>query len=520
MKILIIKFAAIGDVLRTTPILYSLKKRYPRAQIWWLTEEVSYGVLSGNKFINKLLLYNKSNIDKLKNEYFDVLINLDKDKRALEATMDIPADTKKGFGKGRRGKLIALDVDSSYAYRLGIDDELKFKKNKKTYQQISFEQIGSRFNGEGYVYKNGARHHKKRCLAPFLSVGIVTGSGKTFAGKKLPFSSYVKIIEGLLKYHGIQVVLLGGPEEKKTNKKLAKLFKGSIIDSGCDNTIDQFAGIINNCDVIITGDTLTMHLGIALNKYIVVFFGSTAANEIELYGKGVKMVPQIKCSPCYKKKCPINEKCMQLIQPQDIIKHVINASGKLFPGKAAEKILFLDRDGVINKERITKSGYITKPSEFMFQPGLKEAFKLLKENHFKVIIISNQAGVAKGLYTQKTLDKITQKMIRGISKLGGSIEAVYYCTHDTKADCPCRKPKPGLFYKAAKERNIDFKNTYYIGDTERDAVAGKEAGMKTIAVSYGKTKRSDIKKWKKQPDYIVKDLYTAVKKIVLKKVTK
>ena len=517
MKILIIKFAAIGDVLRTTPILQALRKKYPNAKIWWLTEDTSYAVLCNNTFIDKVLTYNQKNLSRLKKAHFNLLINLDKDKRAAYTAMQIPADVKKGFGQTKKGTLIVLDKDSNYAYRLGIDDELKFKKNKKTYQEISFEQIGLKYNGERYIFKlkkQDVDFAKQKLRENTIKIGIVTGAGKVFAGKRLPLVSYIKIIEELLHYNNIQTVLLGGPREKQTNRRISKLFKNSIIDSGCNNTIGQFAAIVNNCDIVITGDTLTMHFGIALNKYVIVFFGSTAANEIELYGKGAKLTPEIKCSPCYKKKCPIGEKCMRLIKPDNIIRHVEEAMKKIFKRDLLKKMVFIDRDGVINKNPVYRD-YIKKASEFRFLPRVHEAIKLLNGSGFTAVVVSNQAGIAKGLFTKKDLKRINDKMIKGINTSGGIISGTYYCIHHPDANCACRKPRTGLIKKAVGRSRMDKKKSFFIGDTERDITAGKNFRIKTIAVLSGYNKRPDIRKWKNKPDYIAKDLYAAVKNTVL-----
>ncbi|MFH0732427.1 MAG: HAD-IIIA family hydrolase [Candidatus Omnitrophota bacterium] len=525
MKILIIKFAAIGDVLRTTPILTALRRRYPRAKITWLCEDISYEVLRDNLLINRLVVFNQANLTRLEKSSWDLVISLDKDKRALQSAIRIPARVKKGFGQDANGRLIPFDKDSAYAYRLGIDDELKFRKNKKTYQEIIFEQAGLKYNGEKYAFNLDKkdisiateRLKTKGLLKKSVKVGIVTGSGKAFAAKRLPFDSYVKIIKGLLHYRDLQVSLLGGPREKAVNKKLIRLFGNSIIDTGCDNTIREFAAIINNCDIIITGDTLTMHLGIALGKYSIVFFGSTAANEIELYARGRKLLPKIKCSPCYKKRCPVNEKCMHLISPEGVVNSVLDAAKKILKKDLKGKIIFLDRDGVINKEGMTPSGYVTKLSLFILLPRVKEAVKLLKNNGYDIIIISNQGGVSKGLYSKATLDRITAKMLKEISARGGKIDEVYYCTHKKEDNCSCRKPEAGLFITALKTRNIDPERTYYIGDTERDVIAARKVGLKTITVLSGKSNMPYMKKhWKKMPNYIAKDLYDAVVKIVLK----
>lgn len=523
MKILIIKFAAIGDVLRTTPILCPLKKKYPKAKIYWLTEKISYGVLCDNPFIDKVILYNRANLAILQDMSFNILINLDKDKRAAGAANTIPAKIKKGFGQMGSGQLAPFDKDSDYAYRLGIDDELKFRRNKKTYQQISFEQIGFKFQGEKYIYdlkKKDMEFAKKklkkngdsplRGQPPFLKVGIVTGSGKAFAGKRLPFNSYVKIIQGLLHYDGIQVLLLGGPEERWINLKIINIFENAIVDTGCNNTIGEFAAIVNNCDIIITGDTLTMHLGIATGKHVMVYFGSTTPNEIELYGKGEKIIPKIKCSPCYKKDCLIKEKCLQLINPETIVESVVGVSRKVFKRHLMKKMVFIDRDGVINKNPVY-GDYIRKSSQFKFLPRVHSAVKKLSKNGYTLIVISNQAGVAKGLFTKKDLDMINKKMLKTINNSGSIISGIYYCIHHPDANCACRKPKTGLIKKAIGGTAIDKNNSFFIGDTERDISTGKRFKVKTVLVLSGYSKKSDIKKWKVKPDFVAKDLYDAVK---------
>ncbi len=175
------------------------------------------------------------------------------------------------------------------------------------------------------------------------------------------------------------------------------------------------------------------------------------------------------------------------------------------------KVIFLDRDGVINKDL---ERYTTSWDEFEFLPGAKEALAKLVQAGFRIVIISNQAGVAKGLYTKKTLDEITDNMLREIEHAGGKIDSIYYCLHQTSDNCSCRKPKPGLLLKAQKELNIDLAQAFFIGDSRRDVLAGKAAGCKTIIVLSGKSKIEDLDV---KPDYIARDLFSAVEKIILKK---
>ena len=174
------------------------------------------------------------------------------------------------------------------------------------------------------------------------------------------------------------------------------------------------------------------------------------------------------------------------------------------------KVIFLDRDGVINRypgDRL----YVTSLQKFKFLPHAKEAIALLCQDGYKVFIASNQAGVGKGTYSQKTLDQITVKMLNAIHQANGRIEKVYYCTHRKEAKCACRKPKPGLLKKASGDFKFNLKKAYFIGDTIRDVLTAKAAGCKSILVLSGREKISHQACWEAKPDFIFKDLLKAAK---------
>jgi D-glycero-D-manno-heptose 1,7-bisphosphate phosphatase len=174
------------------------------------------------------------------------------------------------------------------------------------------------------------------------------------------------------------------------------------------------------------------------------------------------------------------------------------------------KVIFLDRDGVINKypgDRL----YITSLKKFRFLPRAKRAIALLTRGGYKIFVVSNQAGVGKGTYAQKTLDLITARMLIDIKKADGKITKVYYCTHRKEAGCLCRKPKPGLLKMAAGEFKFSLKGAYFIGDTMRDVFTAQAAGCKSILVLTGKEKLANQKNWEARPDFVFKDLLGAAK---------
>jgi len=146
-----------------------------------------------------------------------------------------------------------------------------------------------------------------------------------------------------------------------------------------------------------------------------------------------------------------------------------------------KKIVFLDRDGVINK-KAPEADYIRKWEDFEFLPGAMEGMKLLSEKGYEIFIITNQPGIARGMMTEEDLEKIHTNLIAEAEKNGVSIKRIYACKHGWDEGCDCRKPKPGMLLRAANEHYFDVTKTIFIGDDERDEEAGRAAGCRTILV--------------------------------------
>ncbi|MDP8265783.1 MAG: HAD-IIIA family hydrolase [Candidatus Aceula meridiana] len=180
------------------------------------------------------------------------------------------------------------------------------------------------------------------------------------------------------------------------------------------------------------------------------------------------------------------------------------------------KIAFLDRDGVINAFP-GFGNYVTKVKDFHFLPGAIDSIVELTKEGYSIFVVSNQAGVGKGLYSKGKLETINVHMLRHITKAGGRIKKTFYCTHRSDAGCDCRKPRTGSVEKALKGMNktIDHaKYAYFVGDDKTDIEAGINAGCKTILVLSGKNRSKDIKSWDITPDYVVKSLKEATKIII------
>jgi len=140
--------------------------------------------------------------------------------------------------------------------------------------------------------------------------------------------------------------------------------------------------------------------------------------------------------------------------------------------------VFLDRDGVLNRH--IADGYVTRWDEFVMLPGVPTALRQLLNTGFRLVIVSNQAGVAKGFLSCDDLIHITSMSLRKLGKDGAEVDGAFFCLHQAVDDCPCRKPKPGLLRRAAHFFPTDFSRSFLIGDSRNDVLAGAAMACRTI----------------------------------------
>ncbi len=177
------------------------------------------------------------------------------------------------------------------------------------------------------------------------------------------------------------------------------------------------------------------------------------------------------------------------------------------------KIVFLDRDGVINRFP-GKGVYVTRQEDFQFLPRAVDAIRRLKEAGCEVYVVSNQGCVSRGLITEKKLAEMTGRMMEEIRRHGGDISRVLYCPHQKSDNCDCKKPKVKLFLEAIAGRNPDMSDVYFAGDSEEDIQAGKNLGCRTILVLSGRTTAEELGSFPLKADAVKKDLWEAVEWIL------
>lgn len=332
-KILIINLDAMGDVLMTTAQLPAIKRKYPYSTIYWLTLKNAVSILENNPYIDKIFPYDFESILVLGQLEFDVIMNVDKSVRSGALTMQLKAKEKLGFGINSNSQIIPLNKGAKYNYQLGLDDNLKFKINQRTRQDYLAETFNLDYQKDEYIF-NFTKDELKFIEEYKNKIGITnedevigfnTGCSQLFPNKKMTIEQHIILIEKFLSYNRFKIMLLGGPEDTERNKIISDEFPNIVINTPTTEGLRRGACYESIPQVIITGDSFGMHLAIALKKYVIAWFGLSCWTEIDLYDRGVKLFPEgLFCAPCWKKVCPYNLECIQMIDLERIVNETVN----------------------------------------------------------------------------------------------------------------------------------------------------------------------------------------------------
>lgn len=313
-RILIIKLGAAGDVIRTTPLLRRLRKELPSHEVSWLTYFPDF---LSKKWIDNILEFNTQNLLWLKEQEFDWVINLDKDKEAIALTKGLNASKKSGFTMDGFGKCMPISNNAEeHKWLTGTRDDLS-RTNTKNYMQEIFEICGYEFNRERYILEVNGKGNWDLIDSSKRVVGLNTGCGERWTTRLWPEERWIEL-SSLLKEKGYEVILLGGPQEDKKNKDISN--EAGVKYLGFF-PLRTFFSLIDQCNIVVTQVSMAMHIAIALNKKLILMNNIFNKNEFYLYDNGVIIEPDLECLGCYKPRqdenCPA-ESCMDLITPDMI----------------------------------------------------------------------------------------------------------------------------------------------------------------------------------------------------------
>ncbi|MFA6234698.1 MAG: glycosyltransferase family 9 protein [Bacteroidota bacterium] len=325
-NILIIKLGAIGDVIRTTPLLERLRAEHPGARIWWLT--LTPDVLPAG--VDRKLRFDTASVATVLAIRFDLVINLDKDLEACAITDRVQADTKKGFTL-RKGVCAPIDADAEHKFLTGIFDDLN-KANTKHYIREIFEICGFEWKGEEYVLdldrrfdlEGAADEQDVRIDADRPVIGLNTGCGGRWTSRLWPDAYWIELAGRLLDA-GYQPLFLGGEQEHEKNLTFAAASGGLYLGHF---SLKDFIALMDRCDVIVSAVTMAMHLAIGLKKPLILFNNIFNRHEFELYGRGEILEPSKPCICFFQATCRNDDYCcMDHLEVERVFDAVVRSAG-------------------------------------------------------------------------------------------------------------------------------------------------------------------------------------------------
>jgi len=521
-KVLVRGVNWVGDAVMTLPALRALRKEMPEAKISLLVKPWVSPVFENNPDIDEIIIYSnehKGVIGKIKlssmlsKKNFCGAILFQNAFDAALITFLAGIKERAGYNRDGRGTLLTTAVRVSkdegkvhqiYYYlklleRLGINAEYS--------DPFIFLTLDERLHARKFL------HDMKR---PILGInpGATYGSSKRWLPER-----FAEVANWFIKDTDGSAVIFGNRSEVDIAQEIEYFVnrqhineispphlplskggqEGGVLNLAGKTSLRELISLISECDVFVTNDSGPLHIAYAVGTPLVAIFGST---DPELTGpppganrnSNVVITPDLPCSPCFERTCKDNDmRCMYAIISDDVYFGI----KEILPVKHA---VFFDRDGTLCRD----TGYINKYGDLGIFPEIDNV-RLLKEKGFKLIGVTNQSGIARGIVNEEFVNEVNNIFIK---KYG--FDDFYYCPHHPDDHCPCRKPEPEMLLRARAEHRIDLKKSYIVGDKEADILLAMAVGAKGILVQTGESRESGY------ADFIAKNLTEAVKWILEK----
>jgi len=327
-RVLVLRVTQLGNIVKSTPILHALRRRYDDPWITWVCSSVAAPMLRANPLVDEVVEWSWENALALQARSFDLILTLEANAAEAALGQSIPATERLGFGVHESGSLMPVDEQSTDYVSLSFSDRLRFRENQKTLAELCFDLVGVPYQGEEYILEPsesdlsyarsvltdlGIDPDSDRVIA--LATG---GDTRRFPTKDWPVAHFVELARILSRETDAKILLVGGPMERELNARLASDLSDAVIDSGCNHTMMQFAALLSQCDVVVGADSFPLHVAVAMKTYVVGLFGPTPPQEVAIFGRGRKLVTDLDCAPCYLRQpqdCPRGVTCMRGITP-------------------------------------------------------------------------------------------------------------------------------------------------------------------------------------------------------------
>ncbi len=315
-RILIIKLGAIGDVIRTTPLVVKFKNEFPNCKITWLTWTPD--ILPASK-IDEILKWDINSVMYAQNSKWDIAINLDKEKEAGALLNSINATEKYGFTL-KDNEIQPINTIALHKFLTGMFDDVS-KSNTKSYLQEIFEICGYIHNGEPYLMDtHDDKGYEWDLPEDKKIIGLNTGCGGRWTTRLWTIEKWVNLVKLLKNQHpDAEILLLGGEAENERNKEIQKKTGATYLGYF---SLYEFINLVNQCHLVVTQVTMGMHITLALGKKIVLMNNIFNPHEFDLFGKGEIVQPNKTCKCFYRGSCVDGISCMEELPPEKIAEAV------------------------------------------------------------------------------------------------------------------------------------------------------------------------------------------------------
>ncbi len=537
----------IGDAVMSEPALAALRELFPTAEITLLVKPAIAELLRGHPALQRILVYEDPGrhlgitgkwtlAGTLRRLRFDLAILF---QNAFEAALlTFLAGIPRRYGYATDGRRFLLSDPIAVPERMKIGHQVQ-------YYLDMLRPLGSErpagsprlFLSQEEEQAMDQRLAEAGVDESDLLVGLNPGSTYGSAKRWLP-ERFAETADRLSQEQGMQsgrrvrLVIVGARGEEALGRAIADRMQVKPIQLSGRTTMRELMAVIKRCDLFLTNDTGPMHLAASFGVPVVALFGPTDSRTTSPFGSGHTIVRHpVECAPCLLRECPIDHRCMTRISVDEVYGAAVKQLVGKFESRRSKSpdlmtfqpsdlmtplkgvTVFLDRDGTMNRDL----GYVKTPEELELFPGVVEAVARLNRAGARVVTITNQSGIARGLLTASTLEQIHDRL-RALLKAGGAcLDGIYVCPHAPDEGCGCRKPGTALVERAVTDLDLDLSGAYVVGDQKRDMELAVRVGAKSLLVTTGPTSLqalADLQAEGRQPDHVAPGLVEAVEWII------
>lgn len=537
----------LGDAVMCEPALRGLRGLFPDAQVTLLVKPAVADLFVGHPAVTRLLTYDIKGrhaglsgkwalAKQLRRQGFDLAVLFQNAFEAAFLTFLARVPRRYGYATDGRSLLLSDPV--------AVPDPRMLIHQVRYYWDLlkPLGLTGDPPVPELVVLPEEEQAMVGRCAQGGLTptdivVGINPGSTYGDAKRWLP-ERFAEVTERLCRTihkspgQQVSVVILGAKGEEHLGQEIAaRLSSRSLVLSGA-TTIRELMAAVKRCSLLLTNDTGPMHIASAFKVPVVAVFGPTDWRTTSPFGGAHAIVREpVDCAPCLLRECPIDHRCMTRVTVDQVYEAATKQTAGLFglsrlSGSSGLNqtnqmnqinqtnvldgvTVFLDRDGTLNYD----PGYLKIAADLKLLAGVGPALARLKKVGAKLVVVTNQSGVGRGILTLKDLEAIHARLQGLLEQEDVALDAIYFCPHHPDDGCRCRKPNVGMVERAVSELQLDFRRFYLIGDHVRDIQLAHRVGAKSILLTPAPVDAQSLDRLKVEkamPDAMAKSMAEAV----------